>query len=114
MRKMLADSRVPAVKSASGLIAENAGDLAAFFTSDERGRLLPRYLAELSEVLLDERDSAIAEVVEGFEIDSALQGDEGLEMVRRARRNGRPYTIAFVDVRMPPGWSGIETIELTT
>lgn len=45
-----------------------------------------------------------------FDIDSAYQGEEGLEKVRAAYRSGRPYTIAFVDVRMPPGWDGIETI----
>lgn len=45
-----------------------------------------------------------------FEIDSAYQGQEGLEMVRRAAEAGRPYAMAFVDVRMPPGWDGIETI----
>src|SRR4029077_15261082 len=30
--------------------------------------------------------------------------------VRRAIDEGRPYAMAFVDVRMPPGWDGIETI----
>src|SRR4051812_45324410 len=44
-----------------------------------------------------------------FEIDSAYQGQEGLEMLVRASQAGKAYTIAFVDVRMPPGWSGIET-----
>lgn len=46
-----------------------------------------------------------------FEIDSARQGREGVEAARRARGAGRPYTVAFVDIRMPPGWDGIETIE---
>ncbi len=45
-----------------------------------------------------------------FEIDSAYQGPQGLEMVERALHEGRPYAMAFVDVRMPPGWDGIETI----
>ncbi|MBL8889825.1 MAG: EAL domain-containing protein [Planctomycetaceae bacterium] len=45
-----------------------------------------------------------------FEIDSAFQGEEGLAKVRAAARSGRPYTMAFIDVRMPPGWDGIETI----
>jgi PAS domain S-box-containing protein len=45
-----------------------------------------------------------------FEVDSAYQGEEGLEMVRRAANEGRPYAMAFIDVRMPPGWDGIETI----
>ncbi len=45
-----------------------------------------------------------------FQIDSAFQGQEGLEMVRAAVAAGEPYAVAFVDVRMPPGWDGIETI----
>lgn len=38
----------------------------------------------------------------GFEVDSAFQGKEGLEMVLKAVKEGRPYPLAFVDVRMPP------------
>jgi signal transduction histidine kinase/CheY-like chemotaxis protein/HPt (histidine-containing phosphotransfer) domain-containing protein len=45
-----------------------------------------------------------------FEVDSAYQGQEGLARVLAAREEGRPYAMAFVDVRMPPGWDGIETI----
>src|SRR5947208_5410683 len=45
-----------------------------------------------------------------FQIDSAFQGQEGLEKVRKAVATGVPYAVAFVDVRMPPGWDGIETI----
>jgi PAS domain S-box-containing protein len=33
-----------------------------------------------------------------------------LEKVREANEAGQPYALAFVDVRMPPGWDGIETI----
>lgn len=46
-----------------------------------------------------------------FAIDVALQGREGFEMASVALRSGKPYALAFVDVRMPPGWDGIETIE---
>jgi PAS domain S-box-containing protein len=46
----------------------------------------------------------------GFEVDSAFQGQEALEMVKRALTENCPYALAFVDVRMPPGWDGIETI----
>lgn len=45
-----------------------------------------------------------------FEIDSALQGQEGLDLVRKGLQAERPYALAFVDVRMPPGWDGVETI----
>src|SRR5205809_5428874 len=45
-----------------------------------------------------------------FVIDSAFQGQDALERVVKARREGRPYAMAFVDVRMPPGWDGIQTV----
>ena len=48
--------------------------------------------------------------VMSFELDSAYQGEEALEMVQQALADNRPYALAFVDVRMPPGWDGIETI----
>jgi len=44
-----------------------------------------------------------------FDLDSAYQGQEGLELVKIALQEGRPYAMAFMDVRMPPGWDGIET-----
>jgi len=46
-----------------------------------------------------------------FDVDSAMQGREGVERARRALDEGRPYSVAFVDMRMPPGWDGLETIE---
>jgi diguanylate cyclase len=46
-----------------------------------------------------------------FHVDSAMQGRDGVERVRQALAEGRPYSVAFVDMRMPPGWDGLETIE---
>ena len=46
-----------------------------------------------------------------FEIDSAHQGQEGVAMAHQALVEGRPYAMAFVDMRMPPGWDGLKTIE---
>lgn len=46
-----------------------------------------------------------------FELDSAYQGQEALELVKRALVEGRPYALAFIDMRMPPGWDGLKTIE---
>ncbi|MFT3768162.1 MAG: hypothetical protein QM820_22145 [Minicystis sp.] len=44
-----------------------------------------------------------------FEIYTAVQGREGCEVVSRMLRIGRPIAAAFVDMRMPPGWDGVET-----
>ncbi|HEV2287089.1 MAG TPA: EAL domain-containing protein [Steroidobacteraceae bacterium] len=46
-----------------------------------------------------------------FDVDSAMQGRDGVELAREALAEGRPYSVAFVDMRMPPGWDGLETIE---
>jgi diguanylate cyclase (GGDEF)-like protein len=47
----------------------------------------------------------------GYALDFALQGQLAVQLVKRARADGHPYTMAFVDMRMPPGWDGLETIE---
>src|SRR5206468_7858118 len=46
----------------------------------------------------------------GFTMASAYQGEEGIELVRAALDKGEPYAMAFVDMRMPPGMDGLETI----
>ena len=46
-----------------------------------------------------------------FELDSAYQGQEGLAKIRASLEAGLPYAMAFIDMRMPPGWDGVETIE---
>lgn len=53
---------------------------------------------------------AAAPTVEPFELDSALQGRIGCELAAAALAAQRPYALAFVDMRMPPGWDGLETI----
>jgi len=45
-----------------------------------------------------------------FEIDCASHGKEGLALVQNSILECRPYSLAFVDFRMPPGWNGITTI----
>jgi CheY-like chemotaxis protein len=44
-----------------------------------------------------------------FVIYAASQGREGYDVVSRMMRGGQPITLAFVDMRMPPGWDGVET-----
>jgi PAS domain S-box-containing protein len=46
-----------------------------------------------------------------YEIDSAYQGQDGVLLVKKALEAGRPYAMAFVDVRMPPGMDGVETTQ---
>src|SRR5260221_1935709 len=55
-------------------------------------------------------DAPLSVTQPSFEFDSAFQGQEGLALIQKALEEKRPYAMAFVDVRMPPGWDGIETI----
>ena len=65
-------------------------------------------LKGMEEALFDEFQPSIEAVT--FQLDSAYQGKDGLAMVKQSLEENRPYAMAFVDVRMPPGWDGVETI----
>ncbi|MGA0612669.1 EAL domain-containing protein [Caldimonas sp. KR1-144] len=65
-------------------------------------------LAAIEASLFGEKPAAAGPV---FELDSAYQGEEALGMLQSALGAGRPYELAFVDMRMPPGWDGVQTIE---
>lgn len=56
-------------------------------------------------------DPPLSGTFEQFKLDCVDQGQAGLTLVQRARSEGRPYAVTFVDMRMPPGWDGLETIE---
>ena len=64
--------------------------------------------AQMEAILFDEAPKETDTV--SFQLDSAFQGQEALEKLQAATLERRPYSLAFVDVRMPPGWDGIETI----
>ena len=63
---------------------------------------------QAEEILFGESNGPDLEAT--FEVNSAYQGQEGLEMLQQSLVEARPYALAFVDVRMPPGWDGVETI----
>lgn len=56
-------------------------------------------------------DDNSSNLLPNFKIDTATQGKEGFEQIKKAYHEGKPYALAFVDIRMPPGWDGIETIK---
>ena len=86
---------------------------------DYRAILCPNGSANLDELkaieddLFDEPVNSDHDGMDGeqdYEVDSSYQGIEAIEMVRKAAEEGRPYALVFMDVRMPPGIDGIETI----
>ena len=72
---------------------------------------------------LDELDALAAEIfgepqaeeakapeLPSYRCDSVFQGVAALENVKDSVANGEAYALAFIDIRMPPGWDGVETI----
>lgn len=46
-----------------------------------------------------------------YDLDFASQGYQGVEKIKSAIQRNVPYHLAFVDLRMPPGWDGLKTIK---
>ena len=46
-----------------------------------------------------------------YQVESAFQGAEAFSLVKAAVDADDHYALAFVDMRMPPGWDGLQTIE---
>lgn len=46
-----------------------------------------------------------------YQIESAFSGEEGLATVKKFKGSANPIVMAFVDMRMPPGWNGLDTIK---
>jgi len=65
-------------------------------------------LSHLADAIFGQANPAPAPVK--FTLDCALQGEEGLARVIDALAQNQPYALAFVDMRIPPGWDGLETI----
>jgi CheY-like chemotaxis protein len=80
-------------------------DVRKILCSDPADDTLRAMEAALFDELPDERPGA------SFRVDSANHGEDGVEMARQAIDEGDPYLLAVVDMRMPGGWDGLETIE---
>ena len=73
---------------------------------NEAGEELDNMLDEI----LGETDSKDSFKIPEYRIDSAFQGQEALAKVAEMQARNDPYSLIFMDVRMPPGLDGIETI----
>ncbi len=68
---------------------------------------------DLADLEADLFDSPVVEASSAptFEVTFADQGQDGARMVAEAIAAGTPFSVAFVDMRMPPGWDGVMTIK---
>jgi len=68
-------------------------------------------LAALEAALFDQTAPRRPSVHLQFDVDFACQGIDGINLVKAACDDDRPYAVAFVDMRMPPGMDGLDTIQ---
>ena len=65
---------------------------------------------DLADAFLEEDSQDSKNYLPAFELSHASSGDEAYEMVKAAAGANLPFAVAYVDIRMPPGMDGIETI----
>lgn len=58
--------------------------------------------AELFDAATDIKD------VQKFDVVECKQGDEAIEKAKKAAKDGHPFDVVILDVRMPPGIDGVE------
>ena len=46
-----------------------------------------------------------------YDLHHAYQGEEALAMIEAAEAESKPYSLVFLDIRMPPGIDGIQTLK---
>ncbi|QDU65514.1 hypothetical protein [Engelhardtia mirabilis] len=63
-------------------------------------------------ILGDQESASIAPRLQPtYELSHALQGKDALAQVQAAGDEGKPFAMVFMDVRMPPGWDGVDTLK---
>ncbi len=98
------------------LIVDDNIDIHADFRkvlSSSKLKKLNKALYALESSLFEEREESLSESLAStidYEIDSAYQGREALDMIVAAEEEGRPYAVVFTDVRMPPGLDGVQLV----
>ncbi len=68
------------------------------------------YMRGLTSDLFD-NDPAIEQIQVTNSVEAALSGEEGLEKIRLSMQQQQPFMMAFVEMRMQHGWSGLETLQ---
>jgi signal transduction histidine kinase/DNA-binding NarL/FixJ family response regulator len=89
------------------LVRDNIEDILV----PKRPTLAEEQIDQAADILFDEPApllSPLTSNIPPFTVDKAINGMEGLELVKRSLQNNNPYAVIFLDMRMP-GWDGLET-----
>lgn len=93
------------------LIIDDSPAIHVDFQKILKMRELSPTFSKLNQLVFGDKLKSDVTDLPSFQIDCASQGEEGIQYIQRALDQGEPYALAFVDVRMPPGLNGIETIK---
>jgi len=102
MKQDIATNRILVVDDDEALVSEYVRCLGTDLDAD----LAASTLGDLEKVLFGEDTSERGTA--RFEVHTCTQGAAAVGMVKQAVDNGTPYSIVFLDIRMPPGIDGIE------
>lgn len=100
----------------AGAVAERLVSLAPFPASDGptmgavSGKSATRVLLMDDEVEVRETVGLMLTLL-GYEVVAAREGHEAIALFQKARQSGRPFTAVILDLRVPDGLGGAETIK---
>lgn len=106
----MSNALLPSIDLSRILVIDDNPAIHADFRKVLQGSTADNRLDDLSAELFGEPSSRPQNELK-FDVESAQQGKIGFEMTKQALAERRPFALAFVDMRMPPGWDGLETIE---
>jgi diguanylate cyclase len=93
---------------------ENIHEDIKYILSQHNTNMLDTEMQSLKDELFGDEDSEdknnSSACVIRYRIDDAYQGEEAVGLVKSAIEEDDPYSLIFMDVRMPPGMDGIQTI----
>ena len=95
------------LKNRRVLIADDQKEIHDDFSEMLRPRFLETVTDDLASAFtLQKKESFLPK----FELLHVNSGEEAYDVIKAEKEAGRPISVAFVDIRMPPGLDGIETI----
>ena len=86
------------------------GDYTKILTQEAAAEELDE-LAELDAELFGSEDTPSTCERTGFELTHVWQGKDAFQLLQTTTNDNLFFGAAFIDMRMPPGWDGVETIE---
>ncbi len=69
----------------------------------------PNLLNLYQDFLSPDLPSGRSRTTQNFDVTTARHGQEGYEIVKQQLALNRPFAVAFIDIRMRPGWDGLRT-----